>query len=261
MILRQFLHTNPAVAVSYLFGCGGKQAGAVIDPVESPEFYLTAADETGLRIQYVIDTHLHADHLSTGRALAAAGGAVYVLHHESGAAFPFHGARDGDRIVLGNVTTEVWHTPGHTPEHIALVVTDRTRSADAWLVFTGHTLMVGDMGRTELASSAADGANTLFESAERLRGLADYVQVLPGAFAGSVCGRGLSATPISTVGFERRFNRAFAIDKRAAFVDYMMRDIPPRPPGADEYRGANLGLATRLPWQGSVRGVDGYARR
>jgi glyoxylase-like metal-dependent hydrolase (beta-lactamase superfamily II) len=242
MILRQFLHSDPAVAISYLFGCGGKQAGAVVDPVESPEFYLTAAEQTGLRIEYVFDTHLHADHLSTARALGSAAGAPYVLHRESGAAFPFHGANEGDRFTLGNVVTEVWHTPGHTPEHITLVVTDRTRGSEPWLVFTGHTLMVGDMGRTELASSAADGAHALFESAERLRGLADYVQVLPGAFAGSVCGRGLSATPISTVGFERRFNRTFGIGDRAAFVDAMIRDTPPRPPRAEEYRSANLGL-------------------
>ena len=87
MILRQFLHTDPAVAVSYLYGCGGKQAGAVVDPVESPEFYLSAAEEVGIRITDVIDTHLHADHLSTGRALAAAAGAAYVLHDKSGAAF------------------------------------------------------------------------------------------------------------------------------------------------------------------------------
>ena len=245
MILRQFLHSDPAVAISYLFGCGGKQAGAVVDPVEPPEFYLTAAEETGLQIQYVIDTHLHADHPSTGRALAATARAAYVLHHESGAAFPFHGVRDGDRIELGNVVAEVWHTPGHTPEHITLVVTDRTRGAGPWLVFTGHTLMVGDMGRTELASSAVDGAQSLFDSAERLRCLADYVQVLPGAFAGSVCGRGLSATPISTVGFERRFNHAFAIENRAAFVDSMMRDTPPRPPRAEEYRRRNLGVNAR----------------
>jgi glyoxylase-like metal-dependent hydrolase (beta-lactamase superfamily II) len=242
MILRQFLHTDSAVAISYLFGCGGKQAGAVVDPVESPEFYLRAAEETGLRIQYVFDTHLHADHLSTARALASAAGAAYVLHRESGAAFPFRGASDGDRITLGNVVVEVWHTPGHTPEHVTLVVTDRTRGAEPWLAFTGHTLMIGDMGRTELASSAADGAAALFESAQRIRSLPDYVQVLPGAFAGSVCGRGLSATPISTVGFERRFNRAFAIADRAAFVDFMTRDTPPRPPRAEEYRGANLGL-------------------
>ena len=242
MILRQFLHIDPTVAISYLFGCAGKQAAAVVDPVEPPDFYLSAAAEVGLGIQYVFDTHLHADHLSTARALAAAAGAGYVLHGESGAVFPFHGVRDGDRITLGNVVADVWHTPGHTPEHITLVVTDRTRGSEPWLAFTGHTLMVGDMGRTELASNAAEGARALFESAERLRGLADYVQVLPGAFAGSVCGRGLSATPVSTVGYERLFNRTFGIGDRAAFMDSMMRDVPPRPPRAETYRSANLGL-------------------
>lgn len=255
MILRQFLHTDPAVAISYLFGCGGKQAGAVVDPVEPPEFYLRAAELAGLRIQYVFDTHLHADHLSRARALASAAGAPYILHRESGAAFPFSAASDGDRITLGNVVAEVWHTPGHTPEHVTLVVTDRTRGSDPWLVLTGHTLMVGDMGRTELASSASDGAHALFESAERLRGLADYVQVLPGAFAGSVCGRGLSATPISTVGFERRFNRTFGIVDRAAFVDSMLRDTPPRPLRADEYRSANLGLVAGT--ESATIGADG----
>jgi len=107
MILRQFLHTDPAVAISYLFGCGGKQAGAVVDPVEPPEFYLRAAELAGLRIQYVFDTHLHADHLSTARALASAAGAPYILHRESGAAFPFSATSDGDRITLGNVVAEV----------------------------------------------------------------------------------------------------------------------------------------------------------
>jgi hypothetical protein len=102
--------------------------------------------------------------------------------------------------------------------------------------------MVGDMGRTELASSAEEGATSLFESAERLRALPDYVQVMPGALAGSVCGRGLSATPFSTIGFERRFNRAFSIPDRAAFVDFMLREIPPRPPRAVENRLANLGI-------------------
>jgi hypothetical protein len=101
--------------------------------------------------------------------------------------------------------------------------------------------MVGDMGRTELASTAEDGANALFASAERLRALPDYLQVLPGAFAGSVCGRGLSATPVSTIGFERRHNRAFSITDRDAFVRYMLTDIPAPPPQAAEIRAANLG--------------------
>jgi hydroxyacylglutathione hydrolase len=242
MILRQFLHTDPAVAASYLFGCGGRAAGAVVDPVGDPETYIRAADETGLRIRYVIDTHGHADHVSTGRALARAVGAEYVLHADAGAAFDHRAVRDGDRLELGNVVVDVLHVPGHTPEHVALVVTDRTRADEPWLVFTGHTLMVGDLGRTELATSAEEGARALFESAERLRTLPDHVAVLPGAFSGSVCGRGLSGNPGSTIGFERRYNKAFGIADRDAFISYMLRDTPPPPPDAPRVRAVNLGL-------------------
>lgn len=240
MIVRQLLHTDPAVGVSYFVACAGKQVAAVVDPMAGPETYQRLADETGTRIRFVIDTHVHADHVSTGRVLASAAGADYVLQAGVEAPFTFTAVRDGDRLDIGNVTAEIWHVPGHTPEHVALVVTDRTRSSEPWLAVTGHTLMVGDMGRTELASSAEEGAQALFGSAERLRTLADHVQVLPGAFSGSVCGRGLSATPFSTIGFERRFNRAFSITSRDAFVEYMLRDIPPRPPGAAETRAANL---------------------
>jgi hydroxyacylglutathione hydrolase len=242
MILRQYLHTTPVVAASYLFGCGGRSEAAVIDPVDQPEFYLGAAADTGMRIRYVIDTHGHADHASTGRALAEAAGARYVLHADAGAAYDFHAVRDGDRLVLGNVSAEVLHVPGHTPEHLALLVTDRTRGGDPWFVATGHTLMVGDLGRTELASSAELGARALFDSAARLRALSDHVEVLPGAFSGSVCGRALSGKPTSTIGFERRFNRAFAMTDREAFVAHMLREIPPAPVGAAETRALNLGL-------------------
>jgi glyoxylase-like metal-dependent hydrolase (beta-lactamase superfamily II) len=241
MILRQYLHVQPVVAASYLFGCGGKQAGAVVDPVEPPDFYIDAADALGLRLHYVIDTHVHADHFSTGRALAEASGAHYVLHDSVDVAFPFRAVRDGDRLLLGNVVVQVMHVPGHTPEHIAMLVTDNARAPEQWLVFTGHTLMVGDMGRTELASAPEEGALALYDSAQRLATLPDYVEVFPGAFAGSVCGRGLSGKPSSTIGFERRFNRAFAIIDRDTFVARMLQDIPPRPPNAEQVRSANLG--------------------
>jgi hypothetical protein len=102
--------------------------------------------------------------------------------------------------------------------------------------------MVGDLGRTELATSAETGARALFDSAERLRALPDHVAVFPGASAGSVCGRGLSGNPMSTIGFERRFNRAFAITDREAFLEYMLRDTPPRPPNAALLRAENLGM-------------------
>ena len=242
MILRQYLHTDPVIAASYLFGCGGHAAGAVVDPVGEPERYLEAAAAVGLRLRYVIDTHVHADHLSAGRGLAAAAGAEYILHASAEARFPFRTVEDGEVLPLGNVMAQVLHVPGHTPEHLALVVTDRTRGPEPWFVLTGHTLMVGDMGRTELASSAEAGARALFRSAEWLRTLPDHLEVLPGAFAGSVCGRGLSGKPSSTIGFERRFNRAFSLSDEESFVQLMLQETPPRPERAREIRAANLGL-------------------
>jgi glyoxylase-like metal-dependent hydrolase (beta-lactamase superfamily II) len=241
MILRQFLHTDPVIAASYLFGCGGHAAGAVVDPVGEPGPYLDAAAALGLRLRYVIDTHVHADHLSPGRELAAAG-AEYILHASAGARFPFRSVEDGDVLPLGNVDARVLHVPGHTPEHLALVITDRTRGPEPWFVITGHTLMVGDMGRTELASTAEAGARALFRSAGRLRALPDHVEVLPGALAGSVCGRGLSGKPSSTIGFERRFNRAFSLMGEEPFVQLMLQEIPPPPARAREIRATNLGL-------------------
>ncbi|TIX37623.1 MAG: MBL fold metallo-hydrolase, partial [Mesorhizobium sp.] len=216
MILRQFLHSDP-VAASYLFGCGGKSAAAVVDPVGDIAPYLRVAEATGMRILYVVDTHIHADHISAGRTLAAASGAEYMLFEGAEAGFPFRRAKDGEVVELGNVAMTVMHTPGHTPEHISLLVTDRTRAAEPWFVLTGHTLMVGDLGRTELATSAEDGARTLFSSVRRLKQLPDHVEVLPGAYSGSVCGRSLSGKPTSTIGFEKRFNKAFRIDDEDAF--------------------------------------------
>ena len=241
MILRQFLHSDP-VALSYLFGCGGKASAAIVDPLGDIAPYLAAAQDTGMRILYVIDTHIHADHLSSGRELANAAGAAYVLFRDAPAAEPFQGVAGGESLQLGNVAVEILHTPGHTPEHICLLVTDRTRASEPWLVFTGHTLMVGDVGRTELAAAPAEGARLLFRSLARLKALPDYVDVLPGAYSGSVCGRRLSGKPISSIGFERRYNAAFALADEDAFVAFMLAEIPPPPPSAAELRAANAGL-------------------
>jgi glyoxylase-like metal-dependent hydrolase (beta-lactamase superfamily II) len=241
MILRQFLHTNP-VAISYFAACGSHAAAAVVDPIGEIAPYLNIAEEAGTRIRYVIDTHLHADHLSAGRTLAETAGAEYVLFAGAAVTFPFRGVRDGEVLELGNTLMKVLHTPGHTPEHISLVVTDRRRADEPWFVLTGHTLMVGDLGRTELATSAEDGARALFRSAQRLRALPDHLEVLPGAYSGSVCGRGLSGKPMSTIGFEKRHNKAFRIEDEEAFVRAMLADVPPAPPQAAQIRAANSGM-------------------
>jgi glyoxylase-like metal-dependent hydrolase (beta-lactamase superfamily II) len=240
MILRQFLHSDP-VAISYLFGCGGKATCAVVDPVGDVASYLRVADDTGMNIKYVIDTHIHADHRSAGRELAHEVGAQYVLHASAEVGFSTRAVKDGDRLLLGNVHVDVMHTPGHTPEHICLLVTDRTRAEWPWLVLTGHTLMVGDVGRTELVGDPASAALTLFTGLERLRALPDHIEVMPGAYTGSVCGRRLSGKPSSTIGFERRHNTAFKTETAEAFVGFMLDDVPPPPEGAAELRAWNTG--------------------
>ena len=230
MIFRQFLHTTP-IGASYLFGCGGQGQCVVVDPFEDIEPYVDASRETGMRIMHVMETHVHADHRSGGRALAEASGARYLVH-EAVEGREDARLKDAQEVTVGNVTIRVLHTPGHTPEHVSLLVTDRTRGSEPWFILTGHTLMVGDMGRTELATNAEVGANALFETAARLRALPDHVEVWPGAFAGSICGRRLSGKAASTIGFERRFNRAFATEERNAFVQLMLADIPARPENA-----------------------------
>ena len=212
------------------------------DPIEQIEPYLRIATETGMDICYVIDTHVHADHVSGGHRLAEVTGADYVLHESAGARFPFRGVKDNEELDLGNVRIRVLHIPGHTPEHIALVVTDKTRGLEPWFLLSGHTLMVGDLGRTELASSAEEGARSLFRSVQKLKNLPDYLEVLPGAFSGSVCGRSLSGKPISTIGFERRFNRAFGIGEEEEFVRHMLEHIPSPPADAANIRAINLGV-------------------
>jgi hydroxyacylglutathione hydrolase len=242
MIFRQYLDINP-VAASYLFGCGGKGVAAVVDPLGDPDRYLRDAERLGMAIKYVIDTHLHADHLSVGRDLAGVAKAAYVLYSDLEVGFDFRAVSDGDILPLGNDAITIWHTPGHTPEHVCLLVADKTRADEPWLAFTGHTLMVGDLGRTELASSAEEGARALWQSVRRLMSLPDYVEVYPGAYSGSVCGRSLSGKPASTIGFERRHNRALSLPDESAFVAYMAQEVPPRPQNAEANRAANAGLA------------------
>lgn len=215
---------------------------AVVDPQQDITTYLEAAKVAGIQIRYVIDTHVHADHISGGRPLAAVTGAQYRLYADASVHYAFLPLHDGEELGLGNVRVTVLHTPGHTPEHISLLVTDKSRGSEPWLILTGHTLMVGDLGRTELVARAEEGARALFESVQKLKALPDYLEVYPGAFAGSVCGRSLSGKPSSTMGFERRFNKAFHLNDREAFVQFMLQNVPAPPPRAEEVRAVNSGL-------------------
>ncbi len=242
MLFRQYLDKEPVIAVSYLFGCPTEGIGAVVDPIGDIGRYLGESEEGNVAIRYVIDTHMHADHVSSGRELAEAAAAEYVLLAGTETNYAFRGVEDGEVLHMGNTEVEVLHTPGHTPEHISLVVTDHARADEPWLVVTGHTLMVSDMGRTELATSPGEGAKALFGSAQKLRRLPDHLGVFPGAFSGSVCGRGLSGNPSSTIGFERRHNRAFALENEDEFLKFMLEEIPVPPLNAARIRAANLGL-------------------
>lgn len=219
---------------------------AVVDPQLDISPYLQASEATGMKIKFVIDTHVHADHVSGGRKLAEATGAQYVLHASAGARYDFLGVNEGDVLDMGNVVIRVLHTPGHTPEHISLVVTDKSRGPEPWFVLTGHMLMVGDLGRTELAVDAEEGARDLYGSAQKLLALPDYLEVYPGAFSGSVCGRSLSGKPASTIGFERMFNQALRIGSREEFIGFMLQEIPPRPERAREIREVNMGLREKV---------------
>jgi hydroxyacylglutathione hydrolase len=164
------------------------------------------------------------------------------------AGFTFMGVDESEVIEVGNTILKVLHTPGHTPEHISLVVTDRSRGEDPWFVLTGHTLMVGDVGRTELASSAEEGAGKLYHSLfYKLLLLSDHLEILPGAFSGSVCGRSLSGKPSSTIGFEKKYNKALQMNEESEFITYMLKDIPERPPLFNEIRLYNMGLTDQLP--------------
>jgi glyoxylase-like metal-dependent hydrolase (beta-lactamase superfamily II) len=212
-----------------VFGCAGLCKCAVVDPHESDvDDYIAFADAKGMRIMYVLETHVHADHRSGGPALAERTGAVYGMHRSAGVGFPFQPLDDEQEIELGNIRIRVLHTPGHTPESVCYVVTDLRRATDPWFVLTGDTLFVGAVGRPDLPGDAEKSAAELHQSIhDKLLSLADAVEVYPGHFSGSVCGAGMSGKPSSTIAFERRWNPMLALN-RDAFVN-ALAEIPPKP--------------------------------
>ena len=234
MFFRQLLNDETACA-SYLLGCKTRSAFAVVDPhVDLVDEYVALAGTQGARIVAVLDTHLQADHVSGLPELVARTGATPYLPEGAGVDFAHHALGDREVVTLGNTEIEALATPGHAPAHHAYLVTDRTRGDDPWFVLTGDALLVGDAGRPDLhahgAHTVEEMARSLYRSLnERLLTLPDHLLLYPSHYSGSVCGRGLSANPISTVGFERRHNRALQLDSEDAFVDALARDIPPAP--------------------------------
>lgn len=232
MILRPFLYEETACA-SYLFGCLSRSQLAVVDPhVDLVDRYMEGAERAGAPITAVFETHVQADHLSGLPALVEATGAVPYLPAGAEAEFPHTALPDGAFVELGNTAVRALATPGHAPAHHAYLVSDRRRGTEEpWLVFTGDSLLVGDVGRPDLHAGGEPEprARELFRSIERLLELPDYVLVYPSHFGGSVCGRALSANPFSSIGFERRHNAAVARADENAFARALLVDLPPPP--------------------------------
>jgi glyoxylase-like metal-dependent hydrolase (beta-lactamase superfamily II) len=231
---RQLLNDETACA-SYLFGCKTRGAFAVVDPhVDLVDEYVALADAQGAAIVGVLETHVQADHVSGLPELVARTGATAYLPVSAGVEFAHHALRDREVVTLGNTEIEALATPGHALAHHAYLVTDRTRGDEPWMVLTGDALLVGDAGRPDLHAgagrSAEEMARSLYRSlTERLLALPDHLVLYPSHYSGSVCGRGLSANPISTIGFERLHNRALRFDSADAFADALTRDLPPAP--------------------------------
>jgi glyoxylase-like metal-dependent hydrolase (beta-lactamase superfamily II)/rhodanese-related sulfurtransferase len=238
MLLRQFVDEDLGCA-SYLVG--DEREAVVIDPAYAIEPCLEAAEEQGVVIVRVLETHTHADHVSGHGRLALEHGIPISVHGAAGAAYPHDSLADGDEIAVGAVTVRTIHTPGHRPEHCCFVAGSA--------LFTGDSLFVGSAARPDLAVEAREGAEGLFNSLHRLLELSDDVQVFPGHLAGSLCGTRMSSDPSSTIGAERRGNPLLAIATVSDFVDETTAESTPRPPNMERIvelnRGPLLGDAPR----------------
>lgn len=232
MLLRPFLYEQTSCA-SYLFGCTSHRTLAVVDPhVELVDDYLAASAAAGSPIVAVIETHVQADHVSGLPALVERTGATAYLPSGAGVGFEHVAVGDGDVVELGNSVVTAIATPGHAPAHNAYAVADLRRGTEEpWLVFTGDSLLIGDVGRPDLhvAGNAEEQARSLYASLRSLLELPDHVVVYPSHYGGSVCGRGLSGNPVSSIGFERANNRMLAFADPNAFAEALMADMPPRP--------------------------------
>ncbi len=243
MLLRRFYDPKLAQA-SYLVGCTTTGEALVLDPNRNIDPYLQAADAEGLRVAHVTETHIHADFVSGARELAHRAGARLYLSEAGGDSWrygysteagvtPLH---EGSRVRVGTVELQVLHVPGHTPEHLTLLVTDTATASEPMGAFTGDFIFVGDVGRPDLIERAVqmrgtmeESARQLFRSLQRFRSQPDYLQIWPGHGAGSACGKSLGAVPQTTLGYEKRFNWAFGITDESEFVRAVLAGQPEPP--------------------------------
>src|ERR671936_1946948 len=242
MIFRQIVHDDLGCA-SYFVGDEDAGVAAVIDPRFEIDEYLQLARYLNVRIEHVLETHNHADHVSGHGRLAAATGAVIHVHKDADVDYEHEPFEDGTEIELGTVKVRAMHTPGHRPEHTAFALIDTERGEEPWAVLTGDTLFVGDIARPDLAVDKREGAHEIFHSLrDRLLALSPETEVWPGHLGGSLCGGpGMDMKVSSTIGYEARHNSVLHEDDEDAFVERAVSSLPPQPPNFKSVVAINRG--------------------
>lgn len=267
----QHIYDKTLAQASYLVGCQKTGEAIVIDPKRDVDTYVDIAKQNGLSITHVTETHIHADFLSGAQELAAITGATMYLSDEGGEGWEYEfdhvGLKNGAVIIVGNLTLEVIHTPGHTPESISFLLTDKPATLQPVMLFTGDFVFVGDIGRPDLLEKAAGmkgtqdaGALQMYHSIQKFSALPDFLQVWPGHGAGSACGKALGAVPSSTVGYEKIRNWAFQYDAdQEGFIKYLLTDQPEPPKYfamMKKLNKVNRPLLTEVPKQKKLTGNE-----
>jgi hydroxyacylglutathione hydrolase len=242
MLFRQVIQEDLGCA-SYLVGDSSAGLAVVVDPQWDIDPYLRLSRLHGVRIEHVLETHNHADHVSGHGRLARATGAIIHVHELAEAEYPHEAFTDGWTLAVGEVELEALHTPGHRPEHTSFLLSDAGRGGDPWAVLTGDSLFVGDVARPDLAIEPREGAAGIFRSMhDRLFSLPDQVEVWPGHLGGSLCGSsGIDHKTSSTIGFERGHNRALRFSTMEEFVEDAVSTLGDRPPNVERIVALNQG--------------------